>query len=76
MAVYELKSLGMVCPFPLLEAKDKIKTLSVGDELKIEFDCTQGTEAIPRWAAESNYTVKDYAQIGDAAWIITVVKTH
>ncbi|MBS7815981.1 sulfurtransferase TusA family protein [Wohlfahrtiimonas chitiniclastica] len=76
MAVYELKSLGMVCPFPLLEAKDIIKTLSVGDELKIEFDCTQGTEAIPRWAAESNYTIKDYAQIGDAAWTITVVKTH
>lgn len=76
MALYELKSLGMVCPFPLLEAKDKMSELNVGDALKIDFDCTQGTEAIPRWAAESGYDVEDFEQVGDAAWSITVIKTH
>lgn len=74
MAVYELKSLGLVCPFPLLEAKDKIEEIAVGDALKIEFDCTQGTEAIPRWAAEAGHEVTEFEQIGDAAWSITVVK--
>lgn len=74
MAVYELKSLGLVCPFPLIEAKEKMETLVIGDELKIEFDCTQGTEAIPRWAAEAGHEVTQYEQIGDAAWSITIVK--
>lgn len=74
MAVYELKSLGLVCPFPLLEAKDKIEEIEIGDVLKIEFDCTQGTEAIPRWAAEAGHEITAFEQIGDAAWSITVVK--
>lgn len=76
MALYELKSLGMVCPFPLLEAKEKMRELNIGDTLKIEFDCTQGTEAIPRWAAESNYSVEEFIQLGDAAWSISILKTH
>ncbi|NLD08021.1 MAG: sulfurtransferase TusA family protein [Xanthomonadaceae bacterium] len=76
MALYELKSLGLVCPFPLIEAKEKMAELEIGDALLIEFDCTQGTEAIPRWAAEAGHDVTEYAQIGDAAWTITVVKTN
>lgn len=72
--IYEIKALGLVCPFPLLEAKEKMAELNIGDKLRIEFDCTQGTEAIPKWAAESGYGVSDYAQIGDAAWTITVEK--
>lgn len=75
MAVYELKSLGLVCPFPLIEAKEKMAVLEKGDSLKIEFDCTQGTEAIPRWAVEAGHEVTDYQQIGDAAWSITIVKS-
>lgn len=74
MAIYELKSVGLVCPFPLIEAKEQMSQLSIGDELKIEFDCTQGTEAIPRWAAENGYPVSDYQQIDDATWVITIVK--
>lgn len=74
MALYELKSVGMVCPFPLLEAKDKIQELSIGDSLKIEFDCTQGTEAIPKWAAEAGHTVTDFIQTDVAAWSITILK--
>ncbi len=74
MAQYELKSLGLVCPFPLIEAKNKMQILEIGDCLRIEFDCTQGTEAIPTWAAEEGHKVTDYEQIGDAAWAITIIK--
>ena len=45
--LYELGTVGMVCPFPLIEAQKKMQTLDNGDELKIDFDCTQATEAIP-----------------------------
>ena len=72
--LYELGTVGMVCPFPLIEAQKKMETLNIGDELKIDFDCTQATEAIPNRAAEKNYPVTNYEQIGDASWTITVQK--
>ena len=70
----KLETNGVVCPFPLVEAKEAIAKLSKGDSLIIEFDCTQATESIPQWAAEEGYEVTDFEQIGDAKWTITVVK--
>lgn len=70
----KLATVGLVCPFPLVEAKQAMANLNKGDELVIEFDCTQATEAIPQWAAEEGYEVSDYEQIGDALWTITVIK--
>ncbi|MGX0142443.1 oxidoreductase [Staphylococcus hominis] len=51
-----------------------METLKNGDELKIDFDCTQATEAIPNWAAEQGYPVTNYEQLDDASWTITVQK--
>ncbi|MDG4947425.1 sulfurtransferase TusA family protein [Actinobacillus equuli subsp. haemolyticus] len=70
----KLETSGLVCPFPLVEAKEAMAKLNKGDELVIEFDCTQATEAIPNWAAEEGYDVTDFKQIDDAKWTITVVK--
>lgn len=66
--------MGQVCPFPLVEAKKVIEEIDSGDELVIEFDCTQATESIPRWAAESGHEVTNFEQIDVAAWTITVKK--
>ncbi|GAA4845099.1 sulfurtransferase TusA family protein [Paenibacillus vulneris] len=71
---HTLEVLGMVCPFPLIEAKEAIQSLNSGDELIINFDCTQATESIPRWAAEEGHTITEYEQIDDASWTITVKK--
>lgn len=71
---YALDSLGAVCPFPLIEAKDVMKTLQSGDHLVIDFDCTQATEAIPHWAATDGHEVTDFAEKGDASWQITLKK--
>ncbi|MDU8925326.1 sulfurtransferase TusA family protein [Pasteurellaceae bacterium LIM206] len=69
-----LQTNGLVCPFPLVEAKEAMDKLNKGDRLVIEFDCTQATEAIPNWAAEKGYDVDDFEQIGEAKWSITVIK--
>ncbi|WP_409305073.1 sulfurtransferase TusA family protein [Peribacillus sp. SCS-155] len=69
-----LEVMGMVCPFPLVEAKKEMEELNSGDELVINFDCTQATESIPRWVAEAGHTVTSYEQLSDAAWTITVKK--
>ncbi|MBM7713170.1 sulfurtransferase TusA family protein [Siminovitchia sp. FSL H7-0308] len=70
----KLEVMGQVCPFPLVEAKKAIEEIGPGDELVIEFDCTQATESIPRWAAEAGHTVTNFEQIDEAAWTITVQK--
>ena len=74
MAKVTLETNGSVCPFPLVEAKEAMKTMAAGDELIINFDCTQATDAIPRWAAESGYPVTDFSKTGPAEWSITVAK--
>lgn len=46
MAIKKLDVVTQVCPFPLIEAKAALAEMASGDELVIEFDCTQATEAI------------------------------
>ncbi|WP_312979147.1 YeeE/YedE thiosulfate transporter family protein [Corynebacterium sp.] len=69
---WKMDTLGAVCPFPLIEAKDAIKRIDVGEELVIEFDCTQATDALPRWAATDGHEVTQFETAGDAGWVITV----
>ena len=71
---YRLDTLGQVCPFPLVEAKQAIQGLDRGDQLVIDFDCTQATDSIPNWAAAAGYPVTNFEQVGDAEWTITVQK--
>ncbi|WP_252862834.1 sulfurtransferase TusA family protein [Actinomyces oris] len=51
-----------------------MEELSVGDELVIGFDRTQGTQTLPAWAADNGHTVTEFERTGDAAWTITVRK--
>lgn len=71
---YRLDTLGQVCPFPLVEAKQAIAGLKSGDQLVIDFDCTQATDSIPNWAAAEGHPVTNFEQVGEAAWTITVQK--
>jgi TusA-related sulfurtransferase len=70
----KLGVLGMVCPFPLVKAKEAIAQLNSGDELVIDFDCTQATETIPRWAAEAGHHITKFEKTGPAQWSITLQK--
>ena len=71
---FTLDSLGVVCPFPLIEAKDAMTGLEPGQHLVIDFDCTQGTETIPQWAVDDGHEVTDFHDTGDASWQITIRK--
>jgi putative membrane protein len=71
---FALDTLGAVCPFPLIEAKSAMQQLSSGDELIIDFDCTQATDAIPRWAATDGHEVTNFETTDDAGWTISVRK--
>jgi TusA-related sulfurtransferase len=67
-----LETIGMVCPFPLVEAKQAIQEIQIGEELIIHFDCTQATESIPLWAAKEGHEVTEFEQVDDAQWKIVV----
>ena len=69
-----LETEGEVCPFPVIEAEAAMEDLAAGDELVIHFDCTQGTQTLPIWAADNGYEVTEFARTGDASWAITVRK--
>ena len=71
---YALDTLGSVCPFPLIEAKDVMKELEPGEALVIDFDCTQATDTIPEWAADDGHEITDFHRSGKAGWQVTVVK--
>jgi len=75
MTRHILETEGQVCPFPLVEAQQAIAELARGDELVINFDCTQATETIPQWAADNDYPVTQFDRAGEASWTITVQKT-
>ena len=72
--VFALDTLGSVCPFALIDAKEAMNELDSGESLRIDFDCTQATESIPRWAADEGFEVTDFHEVGDAGWQITVRK--
>ena len=71
---YVLDTLGAVCPFPLIEAKQVMAELEPGEALVIDFDCTQATDSIPQWAADEGHEIRDFHRAGDAGWQFTVVK--
>lgn len=71
---YALDAVGSVCPFPLIDAKEAISHLHVGEKLVIDFDCTQATDSIPQWAADHGHEVENFHQTGAAEWQLTVVK--
>lgn len=71
---HTLDVIGQVCPFPLVEAKRAIQKINSGGQLTINFDCTQATESIPRWAAEEGHEVTHFEQVDVASWTITIKK--
>lgn len=51
-----------------------MRRIAPGEELVIDFDCTQATDSIPRWAAEDGHEVVEFTERGEAGWSITVRK--
>ena len=72
--IKKLDVISQVCPFPLIETQSAMAALQTGDELVIDFDCTQATESLPQWAAQQGHAVTDYQQVGAAQWSITLKK--
>ncbi|MCL1935131.1 MAG: sulfurtransferase TusA family protein [Defluviitaleaceae bacterium] len=69
-----LDAVGKLCPIPLEEAKIEIETINSGDLLRIDFDCPEATENLPRWAAESGHEVTNFDTISEGVWTVSIKK--
>lgn len=67
-----LDVLGEPCPYPLVIAKQKINQVEPGGRLVIDFDCTQATESLPRWAAGAGHAIESFSKTGPAQWRIVI----
>ena len=74
MALIKLETGGLVCPFPLIDAKKKMAELATGDEFQIAFYCTQASDSIQSCPADNDYPVTRFEQVGPASWEIVVQK--
>jgi|GEM_PF-1112105 len=69
-----LDVLGEPCPYPLVIAKQRINQVEPGGRLVVDFDCTQATESLPRWAAGAGHVIESFTKTGPAQWRIVIRK--
>ena len=69
-----LRSVGEICPFPLIRAQEALAALPAGDRLKVTFDCLQALESLPRWAENVGHTVVSRQELGDGVWQMVIQK--
>jgi TusA-related sulfurtransferase len=70
----ELRSVGEICPFPLVRAQRALAALRVGDRLRVTFDCMQALESLPRWAEGEGHTVVSRENLGEGIWRMVIQK--
>ncbi|MDX1523631.1 MAG: sulfurtransferase TusA family protein, partial [Anaerolineae bacterium] len=71
---HELRSVGEICPFPLVRAQQALAGLNHGEQLSVTFDCMQALESLPRWAETEGHTVINRSNLGDGIWQLVVQK--
>jgi TusA-related sulfurtransferase len=54
--------------------KQKMGTLTSGDQLVVMVDYAKSVEDIPRWAKEEGYTVLAVSEVGRTQWEIVLEK--
>ncbi|MBO8141316.1 MAG: sulfurtransferase TusA family protein [Firmicutes bacterium] len=65
---------GEPCPYPLIQAQQKIGEVLPGGRLIIDFDCPQATDNLPRWATSAGYVIESFAKTSPGQWRIVIRK--
>jgi TusA-related sulfurtransferase len=74
MTKHSLDVTGEICPYPLMLTKQKMGTLTAGDQLVVTVDYAKSVEDIPRWAKEEGHSVLAIAEVGRTQWEIVLEK--
>ncbi len=60
----ELDCVGLFCPMPIAQTKEKIDTLDVGHVLRIEADDPAAEEDIKAWAKRTGHEILSFKKEG------------
>jgi len=71
---HHLRSVGEICPFPLMRAQEALAALPAGDQLELTFDCLQALESLPRWAESAGHSIVSRQELGDGVWQMVIRK--
>jgi len=74
MAKHSLDVTGEICPYPLMLTKQKMGTLTVGDQLVVTVDYAKSAEDIPRWAQGEGHSVLAISEVSRTQWEIVLEK--
>nr|WP_145404952.1 oxidoreductase [Staphylococcus epidermidis] len=72
--LYQLPTLPILSPFPLIQPQNKINHLNQAHQLKIHFHCTHPTQPLPNSPTENAYPVTNYHQLHHPSSTITIQK--
>lgn len=70
--VFELDTIGMDCPLPLVKLRERVQTAQPGDEITLLFSCPEAVVNIPAWCKEQGHDVLAYEKIGGKGWKIVI----
>jgi TusA-related sulfurtransferase len=71
---HELRSVGEICPFPLVRAQRALELLRPGEQLRVTFDCMQALESLPRWTERAGHTVVSRQSLDEGIWQLVIRK--
>ncbi len=66
---------GLICPYTLMQTRDKLKTMSQGQVLEVLCDYEPAaTQTIPAFCEKKGYPL-DMSQSADSLWQLRIKKT-
>lgn len=71
MSLHELDASRLLCPMPVIRTQDKIKTLSMGDILKVTCTDPGALNDIPAWCRINGHSVIETLRINNEI-IVTI----
>ena len=61
----ELDCIGLFCPLPIAQTKEKIDSIEIGQILKVEADDPAADEDIKRWAKRTGHEILKFEKEGN-----------
>lgn len=61
---HELDATGLLCPLPVLKARKRLQSLSVGDRLEVRADDPAAVIDVPHFCVESGHALIDSREEG------------
>ncbi|MEH6832518.1 MAG: sulfurtransferase TusA family protein [Sulfitobacter sp.] len=63
--IHDLDATGLLCPLPVLKARKRLQSITVGEQLRMRADDPAAVIDVPHFCAESGHTLLESAQDGD-----------